>query len=129
MAVCGLECGTCEIRRAPTDPDAAQVVVTWFRKMGWLEDDEGISQVIERGMYCTGCRGDRSLHWSPDCALLICCVDEKGLEHCAQCDEFVCAKLDAFASDGQQHHRDAVERLKQIAPSLQSRQNSEVARC
>jgi hypothetical protein len=50
--------------------------------------------------------------------LLICCVDEKHLEHCGQCQEFVCAKLEAFANDGHQHHKEAVERLKQIAKSL-----------
>ncbi len=119
MAVCGLDCGTCDIRQATTDPDAAQVVVAWFQRMAWLKKDEGIADVIERGMVCTGCRGDRQLHWSPDCTLLICCVDEKQLEHCAQCDEFVCEKLEAFATDGQAHHREAVERLKRIATSRQ----------
>lgn len=119
MAVCGLDCSTCDIRRAPTDPDAGQRVVAWFHKMEWLEKDEGVAEIIERGMVCKGCREDRSLHWSPECPLLICCVDEKHLEHCAQCDEFVCARLEAFAGDGQQHHRDAVERLKQIANTMQ----------
>jgi hypothetical protein len=119
MAVCGLDCGTCEIRLAPTDPEAAEVVVAWFREMGWLDEHEGIAEIIERGMYCKGCREDRSLHWSPDCPLLTCCVDEKHLEHCAQCAEFVCEKLEAFANDGQAHHRDAVERLKRTARSHQ----------
>jgi hypothetical protein len=31
----------------------------------------------------------------------------------------VCQKLDAFANDGQAHHKVAVERLKQIAKKLQ----------
>jgi hypothetical protein len=115
MGVCGMDCGSCDIRLAPTDPDAAEVVLAWFRKMEWLEEDEGIAEVVERGMVCQGCRGDRSLHWSPDCALLQCCVDEKGLTHCAQCDELVCDRLEAFATDGQAHHREAVERLKKIA--------------
>jgi hypothetical protein len=119
MAVCGLDCGTCEIRRAPDDPEAARVVVAWFHEMGWLEESEGIAEVIERGMYCTGCRGDRSVHWSPDCPLLHCCVDEKHLEHCGQCSEFVCERLEAFANDGQTHHKEAVEHLKQMAKSLQ----------
>jgi hypothetical protein len=117
MAVCGLDCGSCEIRLAPDDPEAARVVVAWFREKGWLEESEGIAEVIERGMYCKGCRGDRSVHWSPDCPLLICCVDEKHLEHCAQCDQFACEKLEAFATDGQAHHREAVEHLKQLAKS------------
>jgi len=117
MGVCGLDCGTCEIRLVPTDPEAAQRVVAWFHEMAWLEEDEGVTEIIEREMYCKGCREDRSLHWSPECPLLICCVDERHLQYCAQCDEFVCEKLEAFASDGQTHHREAVERLKRIAQS------------
>jgi hypothetical protein len=119
MAVCGLDCGSCEIRLAPENPEAARIVVAWFQEMGWLDESEGIAEVIEREMYCTGCRGDRSVHWSPDCPLLTCCVDEKHLEHCAQCDEFVCEKLEAFATDGQTRHREAVERLRKIAESRQ----------
>jgi hypothetical protein len=117
MAVCGLDCGACDIRRVLTDPEAAERVVAWFHKKEWLEEDEGVKEIIERGMYCKGCRGDRSLHWSPDCPLLICCVDEKHLDHCSQCAEFVCEKLEAFANDGRRHHRDAVERLRRIAES------------
>jgi hypothetical protein len=117
MAVCGLDCDACDIRRVPTDPEAARRVAVWFHEMGWLKEDEGKVEIVECSMYCTGCRGDRSVHWSPDCPLLHCCVDEKHLEHCAQCDEFVCEKLSAFANDGHQHHKDAVERLKRIADS------------
>jgi len=121
MAVCGLDCGPCEIRLAPFDPKAAQSVVTWFKKMGWLKESEGIAQVIERKMYCSGCRGDRSIHWSPDCVLLRCCVDERGLEHCGQCAElFICERLDAFASGGSPHHKEAVEYLRQ---TFQDRNN------
>jgi hypothetical protein len=51
MAACGLDCGSCEIRLAPTDPKAAQIAIDWFRNQGWLEMDEGIDQVLERKMY------------------------------------------------------------------------------
>jgi hypothetical protein len=115
MAVCGLDCGTCAIRLVPTDPDAAQRVVAWFHKMEWLEKDEGVAEIIEREMYCQGCWEDRSLHWSPDCPLLICCVDERHLQHCAQCDEFICEKVEAFANDEHERHREAVETLKRLA--------------
>jgi hypothetical protein len=117
MGVCGLDCSTCEIRLAPTDPAAAEVIVSWFRERGWLGEGEGISEVIEREMTCKGCQEDRSMHWSPDCPLLVCCVDEKHLDHCAQCDEFACAKVEAFASHGQIHRREAVERLQRLARS------------
>ena len=52
MAACGLDCGSCEIRLAATDPAAAKVVVDWFRKEGWLKEDEGIEQAIKGSMLC-----------------------------------------------------------------------------
>ncbi len=116
MAVCGLDCGSCDIRLVPSDPDATQRVLAWFHEMAWLEEDEGVAEIIEREMTCKGCREDRSLHWSPECPLLICCVDEKGLKHCAQCSDFVCEKIEAFA-DESPRHKEAVERLKRIAQS------------
>ncbi len=70
IAVCGLDCGGCDIRRVPNDPEAAQRVVTWFKQKGWLKEDEGVHEVIERSMYCMGCRGDRLIHWSPECWIL-----------------------------------------------------------
>lgn len=115
MAVCGLDCGTCGIRLVPTDPEAAQRVAAWFHEEGWLEEGEGPAEIIEREMYCKGCREDRSLHWSVECPMLICCIDEKHLDHCGQCLEFVCEKLEAFANDNPEHHAKAVEKLKQIA--------------
>ena len=111
IAVCGLNCGMCDIRRAPDDPEAAQRIVTWFRKEGWLKEDEGMKEVIERSMYCKGCRGDRSVHWSPDCSILACCVDDKGHEFCYQCDDFPCEQLIKWAEQGAPY-TDALNRLK-----------------
>jgi hypothetical protein len=89
--------------------------VAWFHEMAWLEEDQGVAEIIEREMYCKGCREDRSLHWSPECDILVCCVDEKGLEHCAQCEEFICDKLEPYADDENPKCREALERLKQLA--------------
>jgi hypothetical protein len=97
IAVCGLDCGNCEIRLAPTDAGAAHSVIAWFKQMGWLAEHEGLAEVIERRMYCQGCRGDRSRHWSADCWILECCVDDRQLEHCHQCAEFPCKRLVAWS--------------------------------
>jgi hypothetical protein len=113
IAVCGLECGPCDIRRAPSDPEAAKRIVAWFRKEGWLEEHEGIAEVIKRGMYCKGCRGDRSVHWSPDCEILNCCVDKKGYEFCFECDVFPCEQLSERAKQDA-HYGNALARLKQM---------------
>lgn len=93
MAACGLDCGSCEIRRAPTDPAAAKAVLDWFRSQGWLARGEGMRQVIERKMYCSGCLGDREIHWSRDCWILACCVDRRGHSNCSECELFPCSHL------------------------------------
>ena len=112
IAVCGLDCGSCDIRKAPHDLEAAQRIVAWFKKEGWLKENEGINKVIERHMYCKGCRGDRSVHWSPDCWILKCCVDNKGHEFCYECSTFPCEQLSKWAKQSD-HYGRAFDRLKE----------------
>jgi hypothetical protein len=113
IAVCGLDCGNCDLRKVPSDPEAAQRVVAWFREMGWLNESEGISEVMERSMYCKGCREDRSVHWSPDCWILQCCVDEKGLAFCYECGDFPCERLSEWAK-GSAKYAQALDRLQRV---------------
>lgn len=115
MGACGYDCGNCSIRHVPLDPMRAQDVVGWYKEMGWLAEDEGITEAIVKGMYCTGCHGSRETHWSADCAILLCCVDERGLTHCAQCPDFPCQRVISFESDGHAQHRAAVARLRRMA--------------
>lgn len=113
IAVCGLDCGNCDLRKVPSDPEAAQRVVAWFREMGWLNESEGVSEVMERSMYCKGCREDRSVHWSPDCWILQCCVDEKGLAFCYECGDFPCERLSEWAKESAKYAQ-ALDRLQRI---------------
>jgi len=116
-AVCGLDCGSCDIRRVPFDAEAAQRVVAWFQKRGWLEEGEGVSQVLQRSMYCKGCHGDRSVHWSPDCWILKCCVDEKGLKYCSECEDFPCERLAERAKESTRY-AEGLERLQRMRTKL-----------
>ena len=113
IAVCGLDCSPCEIRTAPNEPDAAQRLVAWFKKEGWLKENEGMNEVIERRMYCSGCRGDRSVHWSSDCWILKCCVDDKGHEFCYECGMFPCERLSEWAKQNDDYNQ-ALQRLKKM---------------
>ena len=114
LAACGLDCGPCPIRRIPFDENAADEMIGWFKQMGWLKAHEGVDEVIERGMVCKGCQGDRSVHWSDNCEIMVCCVDDRDQQHCGQCDMLMsCEKLDAFAGDEHAHHKEAVARLRQ----------------
>lgn len=113
LAACGLDCGPCEIRLAPLDAAAARVVVDWFRRQGWLGEDEGMAQVLEQKMYCTGCLGSRETHWSADCWILHCCVDERGLHNCAQCPLFPCPRLVDWAGKSEGYAA-ALARLREL---------------
>jgi hypothetical protein len=112
IAVCGIDCGSCIIRRAPHDTEAAEHVVSWFKKEGWLKEDEGITEVIERKMYCKGCRNDPSVHWSPDCKILKCCTD-KGYTFCYECSDFPCVLLTERAKENS-HYNESLNRLKKM---------------
>jgi hypothetical protein len=92
-AACGLDCGTCSIRRHPFDEAAAAEIIPRYRTKGWLRENEGVAEAIARKMGCNGCHSERSAHWSADCWILQCCVDQKGLQHCAERAGFPCARL------------------------------------
>jgi hypothetical protein len=111
IAACGLDCGDCDIRMVPLDAGAAQRAVAWFKEMGWLQESEGVREVLERSMYCNGCHGDRSVHWSADCWILQCCVDEHGLLHCSECGDFACERLVEWAGQNEGYAH-ALERLQ-----------------
>ena len=113
MAACGLDCKGCAIRRAPEDPEAAEELIRWLKALKLLAPGEGLAEVIEKKMYCRGCLADRSLHWSPDCWILICCVDTRGHENCSQCEEFPCRRLEEWAG-GDEGYGKALEKLKRL---------------
>ena len=62
---------------------------------------------------CKGCRGPLDQHWSPQCEFLPC-AREKGHSYCFECADFPCEKIQAFASDGHEHHRLAVENMRDM---------------
>ena len=82
IAVCGLDCGECDLRKAPTDDEASERIVAWFREMGW----------------------------SHDCWILQCCVDEKGFEYCCECEAFPCDRLADWAK-GNARYTAGLDRL------------------
>ena len=106
IAVCGLDCNECDIFQAPNNPEIARQIVDWFKK-------ERDAEVKIEDIRCLGCRGDRIKHWSPDCWILKCCIDKKGLEFCYQCEDFPCEKLVGRAK-GSKKYGEALNRLKEM---------------
>jgi hypothetical protein len=46
-----------------------------------LKEEEGADELMAYGPFCISCRGNRATHWSADCQILKCCVDDKGLNN------------------------------------------------
>ncbi len=111
VACCGLKCGECDLKNMLVNEEAAERTVGWFREKGWLSDTEGLDDVFQKGMYCTGCLGDRTTHWSPNCEILVCCADNKKLANCSQCTVFPCELLTKRAENNERY-RKALEKLK-----------------
>ncbi len=107
ISICGLNCASYDFYKAGQgDKKKQQEIINWFKQ------DHGKTITPEQTM-CHGCRGPDKPHWSPDCELRKCAT-EKRYNYCSQCPEFICTKLEDFASDGHSNHREAVENLIKI---------------
>lgn len=125
MAVCGLKCNECDIYLVMSNDNVAKNVYSWFRDMDWLKEGETMDDFLSKAPYCTGCRGDREKHWSADCRILLCCVDEKGLDNCSECSDFPCDKLEDRAGEDDRY-AEALERLKGIRSDVGSRREEDM---
>jgi hypothetical protein len=103
LSVCGLDCTACPLYQAQFDKKLAEELAKNFSTQE--------NQVKPEHCRCGGCRGDKSIHWSPDCKLLACCVQKKRLDNCGECDEFPCDMLNEHAAKGDKY-QEALERLR-----------------
>lgn len=106
VAVCGLICEGCEIMKAKEDKKIAKRISKWFK--------ENIKKEVKiEDIRCGGCRGDRKIHWSPDCWILKCCYDDRGFDFCYQCPDFPCDRLSEWAAQCDKYG-EALERLEEM---------------
>lgn len=107
ISVCGLNCAACDIYQAGRGNEKLRDgIVQWFK-------EKRDTTVNPEQIRCDGCRGSLEAHWSPDCKMQHCAT-RKGLHYCFQCEEFQCALLDEFSSDGVAHHKRTVENLRKM---------------
>jgi hypothetical protein len=107
LAACGIDCTTCDIRLAPGDPGMRQRIVDWLRESLHRE-------VAPDQIRCSWCKGDRTAHWSTDCWILHCCVDERRFEFCSECGDFPCPRLVEWSKQDEGYGR-ALKRLEGMA--------------
>jgi hypothetical protein len=113
IAACGLDCGACPFPHIHESLENAQKWVGQFREWKVIGENEGAEEIMAKGPYCINCHGDRTKHWSANCWILKCCVDEKGLDNCSQCDEFPCDRLTEWSKEHEAYGK-ALERLKNL---------------
>jgi len=107
IAVCGLNCAKCDIHLASRGNEKLRdEIVDWFKK-------ERNSTIRPEQVRCEGCRGPLDVHWSSDCKMMLC-AKKRGLQYCFQCEDFPCASVSEFSSDGVSHHKRTVENSKRM---------------
>jgi len=67
---------------------------------------------------CPGCSGPGFFDKHPSCGYITCCVKKKGLEVCAQCDEFPCSRFASRSVSAGEY--DSVLTYKKVRPNLES---------
>ncbi|MBQ9943783.1 MAG: DUF3795 domain-containing protein [Clostridia bacterium] len=81
-SVCGDDCAVCPRYLAQTDDELHQTAVFWHQ-VGWRD-----RVVSNEEIRCRGCGSRKS------CAfMLLPCLQEKGLDQCADCSEHPCGKI------------------------------------
>lgn len=108
-AACGLDCNICNLYLADCDPQAAAVLVDWFRARGWISPGEGAEAVQRQAPFCKGCWDITAKQWCGDCHLRACCT-ENTHAHCGECPGFPCTEYREWTV-GQEHHQAAMEDL------------------
>ena len=67
---------------------------------------------FREAMGCKGCVHMEKPFWAESCPVKSCC-EQKGLQHCGECDDFVCPLLHTFAYDMEQSDNGArIEQCK-----------------
>lgn len=107
ISVCGLNCAKCDIYEASHGNEKlCNEILEWFKK-------KRNKTLKPEQITCEGCKGPLNAHWSSDCKMLLC-AKNKGLQHCFQCEDFPCATVNEFTSDGVSHHKRTVENAKRM---------------
>ena len=105
ISVCGLDCSNCQIYQAPINPRIASKLVRIFDKM-W-------DNVKPEDFHCSTCRGELSEYWTKECWIRDCCINDKKLEYCYQCQEFPCTGLEDRANKNKRY-KIALNNLKKM---------------
>ena len=91
VAPCGLFCGACPVFKASGDSALAQKLA---QTLG----------IPPEQVNCLGCRAEKGhikIMGEPVCPTYQCCIEQRGLQFCYQCEDFPCLKLAPCADKAQ----------------------------
>jgi hypothetical protein len=105
-APCGLYCGACSILAAirKNDPQLLELIARG------VADYLG-HPVEAKDLACEGCLSEVVAIVCRECRLRACAF-ERGLTHCAQCDDFPCQQIIDFNNDGLRHHSEVLNNIR-----------------
>ena len=107
-AVCGLYCGACTVYRARRDENPKRLEkILHERSRRWKLNADDID--------CDGClAGGRLMPHCERCRMRQCAEARLGVSRCADCPEYPCKLISAFADDGMRHHGEVLTNLRRI---------------
>jgi hypothetical protein len=119
IAPCGLDCSICPLQATTLSGGEPVGLFATLIKLGAITKAEMPGEASQ-GLCCPTCRGDRVLQWSATCRIRQCCVDDKGLEYCSECDGFPCERLRDWAMSSTRC-ADALNRLHSMRDGVTPR--------
>lgn len=113
IAYCGLNCTECPVflaTRADDDGARRRVAGEWSRKFHW--------HLAPSDILCDGCKNTdgRIFGYCAQCEIRKC-GNGRGIDNCASCEEYGCAKLQDFFSFSS-NARTALETLRKGLPRV-----------
>jgi hypothetical protein len=105
-ATCGLYCGACSILAAirKKDPELLELIASGVA--------DYLGHPVEgKDLACEGCLSKVVAVMCRECRLRACAF-ERGLTHCAQCDDFPCQQIIDFNNDGLRHHSEVLDNIR-----------------
>ena len=119
LAACGIDCNECGQYKVTLyqDSESAENLVSWFRSMGWIGENEGAEAVLKRAPLCKGCWSDFVFCGNNSYCFNSCCTEKK-INNCGECVDFPCKRCMDFMTDGLEHHKKAMEHLMSINKTI-----------
>lgn len=115
IAYCGLPCHTCPIHLAAREENKEQQAIMRVHIARVCNEKYGTRYGPEDITDCDGCRAEQGrLFRASQACKIRTCAQQKRLENCAYCTDYICDKLDAFLAA----EPDAKTRLAEIRSNI-----------